>query len=158
MLVHCLAGRSHSVTVVAANLMYEGRGEIGLQETLEALQAVRPCVKPSDAFLQQLAAYEIQARGPRCVATAMAAPSRHFPLEVTSSRLPFRLVQLAEDLLASPAPEKPALTDGCCGHEVDLAAAEMRAVKDAARDRLDEELTTTAAQLLSGPVRRDAIQ
>lgn len=55
LLIHCHAGQSRSVTVVAAYLMH--RDKIGMREALARIQNVRK-VQPNDNFLQQLKLFE----------------------------------------------------------------------------------------------------
>lgn len=55
-LVHCCAGQSRSAAFVIAYLM--ARCHLKLQEALEAVLAVRPCVRPNGGFMRQLREFE----------------------------------------------------------------------------------------------------
>uniref|UniRef100_A0A6J0US30 Dual specificity protein phosphatase 15 n=1 Tax=Pogona vitticeps TaxID=103695 RepID=A0A6J0US30_9SAUR len=55
-LVHCLAGISRSTTIVLAYVM--AVTQLGWQEALEAVKAVRPVANPNPGFRQQLEEYE----------------------------------------------------------------------------------------------------
>ncbi len=55
-LVHCNAGASRSVTIVAAYLMKTERIKLG--DILQEMKAKRPCVQPNAGFMVQLQEYE----------------------------------------------------------------------------------------------------
>ncbi|KAH9933812.1 uncharacterized protein B0H18DRAFT_982187 [Fomitopsis serialis] len=55
-LVHCQAGLSRSVTIVAAYLMYVQH--IDYEAALDLIRNVRPNIQPNDGFLRQLAVFE----------------------------------------------------------------------------------------------------
>lgn len=70
-IVHCFAGLSRSVSVVAAYLMrFEG---MSLESALTLIRNCRPAAEPNKGFLEQLAAYE------KCL--RCTAPHRSFPSE-----------------------------------------------------------------------------
>ena len=55
-LVHCIAGRSRSTSVVAAYLMkYKNMSK---DEALEFIKDKRSCIKPNEGYLNQLSEYE----------------------------------------------------------------------------------------------------
>ncbi|WFD31878.1 hypothetical protein MSPP1_002918 [Malassezia sp. CBS 17886] len=55
-LVHCHAGRSRSVTITAAYLMWSRH--ISREQALAVIRQQRPAAEPNDGFLRQLALYE----------------------------------------------------------------------------------------------------
>ncbi|KAM3131534.1 hypothetical protein pb186bvf_016318 [Paramecium bursaria] len=55
-LVHCMAGKSRSATIVLAYLIYSQKWS--LQESLIYLKSVRPMVCPNPGFIRQLLQYE----------------------------------------------------------------------------------------------------
>ncbi|KAI3469517.1 hypothetical protein Pfo_026180 [Paulownia fortunei] len=55
-LVHCFAGRSRSVTVVVAYLMF--KNGMSLSEALEYVKTKRPVASPNSGFLLRLQEYE----------------------------------------------------------------------------------------------------
>jgi predicted alpha/beta-fold hydrolase/protein-tyrosine phosphatase len=62
LLVHCQAGVSRSVTVVASYLMLlEARlgSSATVEDALEQIRKVRPCAKPNEGFMNQLKQWEI---------------------------------------------------------------------------------------------------
>ncbi|KAK6130327.1 hypothetical protein DH2020_035919 [Rehmannia glutinosa] len=60
-LVHCFAGRSRSVTVVVAYLMY--KNGMSLSEALKHVKIKRPVASPNSGFMLQLQEYERSVRG-----------------------------------------------------------------------------------------------
>lgn len=57
-LVHCMAGKSRSVTIAAAYLIrYQGCTR---HQAIRQIQCHRPTVRPNDGFLRQLSIYEYQ--------------------------------------------------------------------------------------------------
>ena len=57
-LVHCLAGRSRSASIVAAYIMVQHK--CGVDEALSTLRAVRPWIAPNKGFLDMLRAFQDQ--------------------------------------------------------------------------------------------------
>jgi len=55
-LVHCLAGRSRSASIVAAYLMVHNK--CGVDEALTQLRLVRPWIAPNEGFLDMLRAFQ----------------------------------------------------------------------------------------------------
>lgn len=55
-LVHCLAGRSRSASIVAAYLMVHNK--CGVDEALAQLRLVRPWIAPNEGFLNMLRAFQ----------------------------------------------------------------------------------------------------
>ncbi|KAK4478022.1 hypothetical protein RD792_017287 [Penstemon davidsonii] len=60
-LVHCFAGRSRSVTIIVAYLMF--KNGMSLSEAMEHVKGKRPVVSPNSGFMLQLADYERYLRG-----------------------------------------------------------------------------------------------
>ncbi|KAL3812692.1 hypothetical protein ACJIZ3_013960 [Penstemon smallii] len=60
-LVHCFAGRSRSVTIIVAYLMF--KNGMSLSEAMEHVKGKRPVVSPNSGFMLQLANYERYLRG-----------------------------------------------------------------------------------------------
>ncbi|XP_073135034.1 dual specificity protein phosphatase 1 isoform X1 [Henckelia pumila] len=60
-LVHCFAGRSRSVTVVVAYLMFKNR--MPLLEALEHVKILRPVASPNLGFMSQLHGFERSLQG-----------------------------------------------------------------------------------------------
>ncbi|CAA7398788.1 unnamed protein product [Spirodela intermedia] len=62
-LVHCFAGRSRSVTIVAAYLMK--KHHMSVYEALTQVKIKRPQISPNHGFIQQLEAFERLLRAPK---------------------------------------------------------------------------------------------
>jgi hypothetical protein len=89
--VHCMAGVSRSASVVIGYLMW--RDSLSFDQSLQAVKAVRPFIKPNQGFVKQLAEYErLGCQAPVkvstcwapaglriCRASAKAAPVGHLP-------------------------------------------------------------------------------
>lgn len=69
-LVHCSAGRSRSVAIVAAHLV--ARRGMSLRGAMEAVREVRPQASPNPGFLAQLAVFEAKVRA-GCVGAGASA-------------------------------------------------------------------------------------
>lgn len=57
-LVHCVAGRSRSATIVSAHLM--NAYKLTAIKAIERVKDARPCIRPNDGFIRQLIDYEKQ--------------------------------------------------------------------------------------------------
>lgn len=62
MLVHCMYGISRSATLVCAYLMQ--KQEIGYRQAIRTLKAAHRQTDPSEAFIEQLKAYEVELTTP----------------------------------------------------------------------------------------------
>ena len=56
-LVHCMRGASRSATLVAAFIIYKGKGNITPQQAIEYIQEKRDIVSPNENFIGQLTDY-----------------------------------------------------------------------------------------------------
>lgn len=63
--VHCLAGVSRSVTIVAYYLMYKKKWS--LKQTLEHLSTKRSCILPNQGFFEQLLKLDEEINGKRSI-------------------------------------------------------------------------------------------
>lgn len=74
LLVHCMAGRSRSATVVAAHLMRaEGLTAV---EALASVRSARPEINPNPGFVSQLQAYERILQQPDSASRALGAQAQ----------------------------------------------------------------------------------
>ncbi|KAG8370155.1 hypothetical protein BUALT_Bualt14G0087900 [Buddleja alternifolia] len=60
-LIHCFAGRSRSVTIVVAYLMF--KNGMSLSEAMQHVKRIRPLASPNPGFMLQLEEYERFLRG-----------------------------------------------------------------------------------------------
>lgn len=56
-LVHCKRGASRSATLVAAYIIFKGKGRINNVQAIEYLQKKRDIINPNDGFMEQLNIY-----------------------------------------------------------------------------------------------------
>lgn len=56
-LVHCMFGASRSATMVAAYIIYKGKGKVTAEQAIKYLKNKREAVRPNSAFVYQLQEY-----------------------------------------------------------------------------------------------------
>lgn len=56
-LVHCMFGASRSATIVAAYIIYKGKGKVTAEQSIKYLKNKREAVRPNGSFVYQLQQY-----------------------------------------------------------------------------------------------------
>lgn len=55
--VHCIMGASRSVTLIAANIIHRGKGNVTVSQAIDYIQQKRALIHPNSGFLKQLEEY-----------------------------------------------------------------------------------------------------